>query len=65
MQMLSQFSSEFSYIPMAGGNQNFQSPIKAYEDKIVKMINRNDFLEMRLRSKKQDIQVLEQDKIEL
>lgn len=50
MQMLSLFSSEFSSIP-SNGTPNFISPVKNYELKLMQLINRNEDLEMRLKSK--------------
>jgi hypothetical protein len=62
--MLSLFSSEFSSIP-GTGTPNFISPVKNYEIKLMQMINRNEDLEMKLKSKEKDIEALKSQKEEL
>ena len=64
MQMLSLFSSELSNIPGVG-TPNFISPVKNYEIKLLQLINRNDDLEMKLKSKERDIEGLKGDKDDL
>jgi hypothetical protein len=64
MQMLSLFSSELSNIP-GNGTPNFISPVKNYEIKLLQLINRNEDLEMKLKSKEKDIESLKNDKEEL
>jgi hypothetical protein len=59
--MLSIVSSEFSSIPMIG-TPNFTSPVKNYELKLSQLLRRNEDLEMRLKSKDQDIASLKQEK---
>jgi peptidoglycan hydrolase CwlO-like protein len=62
--MLSLFSSEFSSIP-GTGTPNFISPVKNYEIKLMQLINRNEDLEMKLKSKDQDIEAMKNSKDEL
>ena len=57
MQMLSLLSSELSSIP-GTGTPNFISPVKNYEVKLMQLINKNEDLEMKLRSKDKDIESL-------
>ncbi|CDW74824.1 kinesin motor domain containing protein [Stylonychia lemnae] len=64
MQMLSLFSSEFSSIP-GTGTPNFISPVKNYEIKLMQLINRNEDLEMKLKSKDKDIDALKSQKEDL
>lgn len=56
MQMLS-LLSEFSSIA-GNGTPNFISPVKNYEIKLMQLINRNEDLEMKLKSKDKDIEAL-------
>lgn len=56
--------SEFSSIP-ATGTPNFISPVKNYELKLMQLINRNEDLEMKLKSKDKDIEALKTTKDEL
>ena len=62
--MLSWFSAELSQIP-GNGTPNFISPVKNYEIKLLQLINRNEDLEMKLKSKEKDIESLKTDKEEL
>jgi len=61
--MLSLLTSEFSVIPT--GTPNFISPVKNYELKLMQLINRNEDLEMKLKSKDKDIEALKNSKEDL
>ena len=62
--MLSLLSSEFSSIPSTG-TPNFTSPVKNYELKLMQLINRNEDLEMKLKSKDKDLEALKSQKEEM
>jgi len=62
--MLSLLSSDFSSI-QGTGTPNFISPVKNYELKLMQLINRNEDLEMKLKSKDKDIESLKSTKEEL